>query len=180
MRTLLTATTLLEPNDVVGNAAPADVNPGDRFYFDSATIGDSPSVGLDVDLYRVELVAGDHLAIDIDTPSGQFEFDSLLRVFDAAGIERAISDDSPSPGEMPSQDSWIDFVAPHTGTFFVGVSGFGDFGYSPFMSDSGTPGSTGNSDLTIELFPSLDEPGDEPFEIPGNDLSITHKLCRSN
>ena len=128
MRTLLTATTLLEPNDVVGNAAPADVNPGDRFYFDSATIGDSPSVGLDVDLYRVELVAGDHLAIDIDTPSGQFEFDSLLRVFDAAGIERAISDDSPSPGEMPSQDSWIDFVAPHTGTFFVGVSGFGNFG----------------------------------------------------
>ncbi len=165
-RTLLTATALLEPNDVVENAVPTNISPENRFYFDSAIIGDSPSPDTDVDLYRVELIVGDRVSIDIDTPAGEFVFDSVLRVFDGAGIERAFSDDNALPGESPSPDAWIDFVAPHTGTFFVGISGFGNFGYSPFVPGSGTPGSTGSYDVFIELFDGPGEPGNEPFDPP--------------
>lgn len=163
-RTLLSASAVLEPNDSIAGAVTTDVNALARFYSDTAFIGDGPSFSADVDIFRVELNSGDRITFDVDTTEGPSSFDSFLRVFDAAGIERAFSDDDTAPGEIPSLDSWIDFVAPHTGAFFVGVSGYGNFAYDPFLPGSGTSGDTGSYDLHIELFPLVDDFGNTPFE----------------
>ena len=171
-RTLLTFMPLFEPGDAFANAVQTEVSPEQPFFFQPAVIGDGPFAAADVDLYQIELSAGDRIAIDTDIPQGSEILDPVLRVFDAAAIQRGFSDDNPAPGEMASLEAFVDFVAPHTGTYFVGVSGFGNLNYNPISPGTGTPGSTGAYELSIELFPSLMPPGEEliiPIGEPGNE-----------
>ena len=58
-----------------------------------------------MDLIRFELAAGDQVMIDVDSVS--VPVDSMLRLFDAAGNELAISDDDPAPGEAASRDPYL-------------------------------------------------------------------------
>lgn len=163
---------LFDPGDAFADAVATQVSTEQPVFFDSAVIGDGPFANADVDLYQIELTAGDRLVIDTDIPIGPETLDPILRVFDAAGIPRGFSDDDPAPGEPTSLEAFIDFVAPHTGTYFVGVSGFGNQNYNPVTPGTGIPGSTGPYDLSIELFPSLMPPGEIiiPIGEPGNEL----------
>jgi type IV secretory pathway TrbL component len=93
-----------------------------------------------VDLFRVTLAAGQTITIDIDakTLSGGSSLDSYLRLFNSAGQQLAANDDDGS-----SFDSLLTFRASTAGTYFVGISGYGNSGYNPTRAGSGRAGSTG-------------------------------------
>ena len=79
------------------------------------------------------------MTIDVDarslaTPSG---LDSYLRLFDATGRQLAANDDTSG-----SLDSLLVFTAPTAGTYYVGVSSYGNSTYAPATAGSGVNGRT--------------------------------------
>src|SRR5690606_26980935 len=101
-----------EPNDTLTQATVTGVLPnGPRQFVANGTLGDNPQIGsgLDVDMFRFELAAGEQVRIDVDSLS--IPVDSILRLFNAAGQQLAFSDDDPAPGEAASRDAYLEFTA---------------------------------------------------------------------
>ena len=96
--------------------------------------------------------------IDSDLRSG---LNSVLRLFDFEGNQVAVSNNDPAPDELLGADSYIDFTAPATGIYYLGVSGFDNFNYSPLIAGSGEGGSQGDYELTINLVTDLSNGGFE-------------------
>ena len=134
-----------EPNDSLSTATPLTLSGGRATV--SATIGDGASTAADVDLYAVTLAAGTVLTADIDasslaTPSS---LDSYLRVFAASGSQLAANDDAGG-----SFDSLVSYTVPTAGTYYIGVSSYGNSTYAAATAGSGTAGSTtGGYTLTV-------------------------------
>lgn len=103
-------------------------------------VGDGSAAGRDVDLYSVVLRAGQALVVDIDarTLPSRSRLDSFVRLFNASGAEVARNDDA-----QGSLDSYLAFVAPAAGTYYVGVSGFRNSAYNPVTGLNAAAGSTG-------------------------------------
>ncbi|MEL7083369.1 MAG: S8 family serine peptidase [Cyanobacteria bacterium J06597_1] len=119
----------------------------------SSTIGNNPDVSdeADVDMVEIQLNAGDRVTIDVDTSTGA-SLDSALRLFDSSGQELAINDDGTAPGEQASRDSYIDFTARTTDSYFVAVSSYSNIFYDPFMGGDENEGfSSGDYELEIVL-----------------------------
>ncbi|MCU0870776.1 MAG: pre-peptidase C-terminal domain-containing protein, partial [Pirellulaceae bacterium] len=138
----------------------------------TGVIGDNPNVlpfSADVDLYRVGLLEGETLSIDIDASELGSPLDSVLRVFYADGspvlalnaygeLSAVENDDSPAPGEtsrLPSwqtanKDAYLVFTAPTNGTYYIGVSGLGNEAYDIHDEGSGRPsGTSGKYEIDI-------------------------------
>jgi hypothetical protein len=136
------------------------------------TIGDNPELsefGADVDLFQIELAAGEAIVVDIDASEFGSTLDSLLRVFDATGAPLTFldddgvaqpieSDDDLAPGEsailLPqlklNYDSYLAFLAPADGVYYIGVSGFGNDAYDATVAGSGRAGSMGDYEIHIQ------------------------------
>ena len=117
----------------------------------------------DVDVFRFNAVAGTTYAFDVDRTDGS-ALDSFLRVFDAAGNQLAVDDDGESgDGPLPEAgfESYIEFMAPSTGQFFVGVSSTANRNYdvTDGSGDAGG-GQTGGYTLT-SFFPNAAGNDDE-------------------
>jgi hypothetical protein len=134
----------LEPNDSMTQATIVSATSGSVNY--TAAIGDGAAAAADVDLFRVQLAAGQKLTVDIDarTLSPASGLDSYVRVFNASGQQVAFNDDFSG-----SFDSFLEYTATAAGTFYVGVSGYGNATYNPATAGSGTSGSTGNYRLNL-------------------------------
>jgi hypothetical protein len=76
--------------------------------------------------------------VDARTLSGGSTLDSYVRVFDGAGRQVAWNDDSGG-----SFDSYLALRATVAGTYYVGVSGYGNTSYAATRAGSGRNGSTG-------------------------------------
>src|SRR5205085_3286632 len=113
-------------------------------------IGDNNYKGLDVDLYKVQLNAGDQVSADIDAVAFGSSLDTILRIFDASGRPLAADDDAIGGGT----DSHLEFVATSAGTYYLGVSGFVNGLYDPLVEGSGRFGnSTGEYTIQIDVGP---------------------------
>ena len=110
--------------------------------------GGTIDIAPDVDMYAFTVAAGSTLWFDIDRPAGG-TLDSFLRLFDAAGVELASNDDGPTPTEPASVESYLQFTFGAAGTYYVGVSGFGNGAYSAIDGTGDTLGSTGDYTLVI-------------------------------
>ena len=132
------AATLVDAGDTLAKAAVLGITSGDVRL--SGRIGDGSFGAKDVDLYKVTLAAGQTITIDIDarTLSGGSTLDSFVRLFNASGKQVAANDDDGS-----SYDSLLAFRAKTAGTYYVGISGYGNSGYNPTRAGSGRAGSTG-------------------------------------
>ena len=159
---------MAEPNDTIPEAIVTGIVPGGAAFTVSGEIGDNPDVPMesDVDMYRVDLKAGERVTVDIDAIAIGSMLDSVLRLFDAAGTELAVNDDS------DFLDSFIDFTVSFDDSYYVGVSSFNNFSYDPFVEDSGTAtsGSNGAYQITVIAFESdlaLEDPAgpDDPLKI---------------
>ncbi len=142
--------TLTVTNNGLGNATGVVLteNLPSVFNVISAT-SDVPALNLNfVDLIEFQLDAGDRATIDIDAREFGSPLDSILRLFDSAGNQVAVSDDNPAPGESFSRDSYISYTASSSQTYYVGVSSYSNFSYNPFTESSG--GSTSGS-YTINM-----------------------------
>ena len=137
----------MESNDTLLTATQTDIGSGNigEFTF-TGNIGDNPDIGSadDVDLFELELSENTGVFFDINASDVGSTLDPILRVFDADGNELAQNDDS------GSLDSFIGFRPPAAGNYFVGVSGFSNFGYNPNVAGSTSDSnSTGDYELVI-------------------------------
>ena len=138
---------LSEPNDIIAQAISTGFN-GLGTFSASGVIGDNPNISSgDVDLYQVQLNAGNFINASVNASTIGSGLDSYLRLFDASGTEVAFNDD----GDLNS-DSLLRIAVPSTGTYYFGVSGFGNSSYNPLVQ-SGSGGSTGNYNLNIAITP---------------------------
>lgn len=140
------AATLVDAGDTLASAAVLGITSGDIRL--SGRVGDGSRGTMDVDLFRVTLAAGQTITIDIDarTLSGGSTLDSYLRLFNSAGRQLAANDDDGS-----SLDSLLTFRASTAGTYYVGISGYGNSGYNPTRAGSGRAGSTGDYQARFAL-----------------------------
>jgi hypothetical protein len=113
-----------------------------------ARIGDGQYGSRDVDLYKVVLRAGQSLVIDVNarTLPVSSPLDSFVRFFDGSGRELARNDDDGS-----SFDSYLSLISRSGGTFYVGISGYGNSSYSTARAGSGRSGSTGAYELAFNF-----------------------------
>ena len=173
----------LEPNDFLADAVDTRIGSSHRApYTHLTTLGDNEVVGNlgaagDVDFYRVFLEAGERLIADVDTVAGGP--DTVMRVFDAAGIPQTFENESgelattsfndiapdyldPSdptdyqnqqPDPSNARDSFIDFTAVKAGVHYIGVSSAGNDNYDTRTLSGRVEGAdvgTGTYRITIE------------------------------
>ncbi len=150
-----------ERNDTIPTAIPTGLSsatPGT--YIACGVIGDNNYHELDVDFFKVQMNAGDVLQVDIDAAAFGSSLDSILRIFEASGHPVAEDDDAIGGGT----DSHLEFFVNRTDTYYVGVSGFFNQRYDPFIAGSGRPAET-TGDYTIEI-----KVGPQP---PANPIGVT-------
>jgi Ca2+-binding RTX toxin-like protein len=152
----------METNDTINQAIDTGLVAGTAGTFNTFDfIGDNPDIpdNIDVDLYKVQLKAGDRLGVDIDAQTFGSTLDTVLRLFDASGNELAISLDT-STNDTFSTDSLLDFAAKSDGTYYIGVSGNDNVDYDPEVEGSGSnsgfsSGATGDYSLNITVAPPI-------------------------
>ena len=115
------------------------------------TVGSSPVNSLtsatDVDMWRFNVTAGQRVGFDIDNIGGG---DTFLRIFNASGAELIANDDAPAPGETASgYESYVEYTFPSAGTFYAGVSGYGNSSYDPITGNGDGSGRTGPYTLRL-------------------------------
>ncbi|NBP81653.1 hypothetical protein EBU58_13260, partial [bacterium] len=122
-----------EPNDASSTATPLSFSLGEAAI--EAFLGDGTYLAADVDLFSMTLDAGTAVTLDIDAQAltAASPLDSFLRFFDASGTELAFNDD-----DGTTFDSQLSYTVAATGSYFVGVSAYGNSGYDPLTAGSGT------------------------------------------
>jgi len=137
----------LEPNDTIETATIVELLPAfdgavDLDAYFEAELGDGEHGSLDVDMYSVEVPAGQRLNIYFGGDGG---VGGVLRLFDAEGSEIQWLAFEQVEGEGFFS---AEFVAPvslgESATYFVGISGLGNDTYDPNDANSGTEGATGS------------------------------------
>ena len=94
----------------------------------AGTIQDTLDAGTDVDLFAIDVFAGQTLRFDIDSTDGNF--DSYLRLFDGSGNELSSSDDDTGLGtEYVLVESYIQYTFSTSGRYYIGVSGYPNLSY---------------------------------------------------
>jgi subtilisin family serine protease/subtilisin-like proprotein convertase family protein len=134
-----------EPNDTLVTATPVNFDASGIANFNSLVLGDGVQTIRDVDLYRISVPGPGQISAEIIArrlPGGS-SLDSVLRLFDAQGVQLATND------QFFGQDSYIDFFVNSPGTYFIGVSGFGNSGYDPNIVASGNVQSLGQYSLRL-------------------------------
>jgi subtilisin family serine protease/subtilisin-like proprotein convertase family protein len=166
---VIDATGSLEQNDTIALATPINFVASGTANFTGLFLGDGNQAGLDVDLFRINmsrggLISAKVIAQQLSTPSS---LDAQLRLFDALGEEIASNDQS------NGFDPAIDYFVTTGGTYYLGVSGYNNDDYDPFLAGSGSTQSTGGYSLEVvaELigdsrFPAVSPNLVEPLAIP--------------
>ncbi|MCC5623389.1 pre-peptidase C-terminal domain-containing protein, partial [Nostoc sp. CHAB 5715] len=183
-------TEVSEPNDTIETAFDTKLSSAYPFFSIDSTIdfeydnNYETEKGLilvdaseDVDLYKVELTAGDTIKIDVD--ANQFEpgrkLDTSLRVFDAKGVQVGYNEDGAAPDELfvGKWASYLEFTAPEDGVYYLGVAIYNNIKYDPLKPASGNgnsatdPNEYGIGKYTLNI--SLNDPDAfiaNPTEIP--------------
>ena len=100
---------------------------------------------LDVDLVRVDVTAGDQITLNMANAASLYAF---TRIFDAAG-NAVLGPTQSNPGANTAQ-RWI---APSSGSFYIGISGYNNTTYNPNLAGSGNNAAySGAYALSIERF----------------------------
>ncbi len=129
------------PGTDVGDTIATALDPGLNAN-QSVRIASGITTVQDVDLHKVQLNAGDQLSLNITASAGQ----TYLRIFNAAGTAVA----GPNFFSAGSSNNAIRFVAPASGTYYVGVSGYNNGNYDPNTAGTGANGSAAG-DYTLVL-----------------------------
>ena len=137
-------------------------------------VSDVISVGTDVNLYAFTVTAGDKIGFDIDLPAGSL-LDSYLRIFNGSGTQLTFNNDGAAPGESLGKASYVEYTFTTGGTYYIGVSGYGNTGYNAITGTGDISGSTGGYTLNpVLLNPQTDnDPDDQLTEAHAMTLGTT-------
>ncbi|MBX3368367.1 MAG: S8 family serine peptidase [Phycisphaeraceae bacterium] len=134
-----------EPNDVLLNAIPVTFDVSGKASFTGLRIGDGLQSTLDVDLFRIDMPKGGLITAEVVAKRLPVAstLDSYIRLFDAFGQQIAAND------QFFGQDAYLDYFVSTGGTYYIGVSGFGNPSYNPTLAGSGSSQSTGVYNLLV-------------------------------
>ena len=162
-----------EPNDTISTAEAIELDSSSTLEI-SREIGDNPNLEAnnDVDLFEVQLNAGDTLFADINAEINGSDLDSVLTIFNANG-DLLVQNDDNSFDDETEPDSFQSFTSLINGTYYIGVSSSENLDYNPNLADSGSGDSSGSYDLILTL-----EEGDNESEIysEANDTILSANL----
>ena len=99
----------------------------------------------DVDFYSFRVTSLGTVSIEVTANNN---FDSYLRLFDAAGNELAANNNFDSSTLLSRLDLNLEL-----GTYYLGVSGYNNTNYDPNLVSSGIAGSTGDYELNFSFEP---------------------------
>ena len=150
--------TTIEPNDTIPLANEIKLDSSSPIVV-SGQIGDKPGVipTNDVDLFEVELNAGDTLLANINAAVNGSSLDAVLTIFDINGNQLDQNEDNSFDTEgvtavtQTEPDPLLYFLAFQAGTYYVGVSSSGNLNYNPTNPGSGTGNSSGIYSLELSL-----------------------------
>ncbi|MBL8761084.1 MAG: S8 family serine peptidase [Phycisphaerae bacterium] len=128
-----------ETNDTLATATLTTFGASGNASFAGMSLGDGIYVSKDIDLFRIDIprggqITGEVVAARLATTSN---LDAVLRLFNARGEELAQND------QFFGKDPYIDYFVTTGGTYYLGVSGFGNSAYNPLVAASGTTQSIG-------------------------------------
>jgi subtilisin family serine protease len=150
----------LDVGDLLSTAKPLSLpTPGSSYQY-HVKLGDGVQGNADVDLYRVTLTAGTVLNAFTKPKIGGEALTAVLRLFDGAGNQVAIS--APSGPDNAS----LSYRAIADGAYYLGISGAGNEAYSPVVPGSGTEGDIGDYSLSISTSRTTPET-DAEFDLHG-------------
>ncbi|AFZ51399.1 Ig-like domain-containing protein [Dactylococcopsis salina] len=142
-------------NDTIPQAVDtASVLEEERLFREEAFIGDNATfqANKDVDLYQVQLQQGETITIDIDTEANS-PLNLILQVFNANGgqVPQGFNNSGTAPDERDNNaDPYLEFTAPFSGAYYVGISDEPNDLYTPFIAESGVAaGATGAYQIEI-------------------------------
>jgi subtilisin-like proprotein convertase family protein len=157
-----------EPNDTLATATPLSFGSSGTAAFTGVTLGNGPGGNLDVDLYRIDiprggLITAEVIARRLTNPS---TLDSVLRLFNANGEVLASNDN------FFAQDSYVDFFVATGGTYYIGVSGFGNDDYNVNTVASGASQSLGiyNVNFRVQIAQ------DDTVLLPATDAGLPRRI----
>ncbi|MGK7892841.1 MAG: DVUA0089 family protein [Xenococcus sp. (in: cyanobacteria)] len=122
----------------------------------SGVIGDNEALeeANDVDLFAVQLNAGETIFADINAEINGSDLDSVITIFDAAGNLLVQNDDNSFEfgGDFVTElDPFQQFTAIEAGTYYIGVSSFSDSEYDPTVAGSNVGETSGAYSLILSL-----------------------------
>lgn len=142
-----------EPNDQLVEATTLAFDASSTARVTGVTLGNGLFGPLDVDLYKVVMPRGGQITAEIIAqrlPAGS-TLDGFLRLFDANGVQLNEND------QFFGNDPFMDFFVQTAGTYYVGVSGFGNEAYTPTIPGSGSSQTLGIYNLTVGVRLSSDD-----------------------
>lgn len=126
----------------------ADLGSSPASVTQTAILGDSAAGSKEVDLYKVDLRAGASVTATTSQPARAAAVDTYLRLFDASGrpISGAANDDIASPTNLYSR---VQYTVPTDGTYYIGVTGYGNSTYDLTTGAGLNVGKTGRYALNV-------------------------------
>lgn len=123
-----------------------------------SSVSASISPDTDVNMVGFDVAAGQVIDFDLDTPNnGPDGLGTYIRLFDAQGNQLAWNDDGMAPGEDElGFDSYLTYMFPASGTFFLATSNYNNIKYDPVTGDGDKSGglySTGSYILIVKALP---------------------------
>jgi Ca2+-binding RTX toxin-like protein len=101
----------------------------------------------DVDIIRFEVVVPGTVTIELGAhPTNPSNFDTYLRLFNAAGTQLAANDDISTTNGFSRLN--VNLAA---GVYYAAVSGYNNINYNPNIAGSGVAAETGNYSLQLSL-----------------------------
>lgn len=127
----------------------------------------------DVDMFTFTAFLGTQFYFQTGAWGSYFTPDTYLRLFDDDGTVLAFDDD----GGVGTFSQIDDFVAPYTGRYYLGVSGYPNTTYDPSTGAGRTPGAVGDYVLH-SFFGEWPDAGDtrDSSQFVNQDFSLTDKL----
>ncbi len=134
-------------NDLIYEATPLPYTSGNLTVEGTGRFGSDPTLGPltninDVDLMRVDLLAGTTISVNVDLVFNT-NLDAIVRFFDANGDEVF--------GMPNAITNAIQYTPPVDGTVFIGISGLGNDAYDPRLPGTATPGQVDSYTATISM-----------------------------
>ena len=143
--------------DTMATAQATGLGPANGTFAANAHIGDGLYPLRDVDLYQIQATAGQGLTATTSLVTGGTGMYTTLRLFDSAGHQLATNSFGNSPGAL------IRYLFTSAGTYYIGVSGYGNGSYDPTTAayGGGPVGQRGDYHLDLSLVTAVvDAEGD--------------------